>query len=60
MDINPKRQGKYIPGTGQKIISPKDLIELKPENIIISNAIYRDEIRQMLSELGLNCSVDVA
>jgi SAM-dependent methyltransferase len=60
VDINPKRQGKYIPGTGQKIISPKDLIELKPENIIISNAIYRDEIRQMLSELGLNCSVDVA
>lgn len=44
VDINHKKQGKYIPGTGQRIISPADAISSSPELVIVSNPNYLDEI----------------
>ena len=45
VDININKQGKYIPGTGQKIISPADAILSTPELVIVSNSNYMDEIK---------------
>lgn len=44
VDINTDKQGKYIPGTGQKIISPDDAILSAPELVIVSNSNYLNEI----------------
>lgn len=54
VDINPRKQGKYLPGTGQKIISPEELKRYMPDNIIIMNPIYQQEIQQQLESLHLN------
>ncbi len=53
VDINPHRQGMFMPGTGHAIVSPDFLAEYKPDRVIIMNPIYREEITKMLKERGV-------
>ena len=53
VDINPYRQGKYMPGTGHRIVGPDDLPALRPDRVVVMNPIYRQEIGAMLAERGL-------
>ena len=53
VDINPNRQGKYVPGAGQLIVAPRALTELRPDTIIMTNRLYESEIREQLQALGL-------
>lgn len=59
-EINPDKQGKYIPGTSQRIVSPEFLRAYRPHAVIVSNALYEPEIRQQATELGLECEFHVA
>lgn len=47
IDINPAKQGKYLPGTGLKVHSPSEaLVKLPPgSTIYVMNSIYLDEIK---------------
>jgi len=53
VDINPHRQGYFMPGTGHRIFGPDDLVELKPDVVIVMNPIYREEIAADLAKRGL-------
>lgn len=53
VDINPHKEQKYIPGTGQQIVSPNFLIDYQPDIVIVMNPIYENEIRQMLAKMYL-------
>jgi len=53
VDINPRKQGMYIPGTGQKIVPPEFLRDYQPDIIIVMNPIYKSEIRQLAKNLDL-------
>ncbi len=57
VDINPNRQGYYMSGTGQKIVSPDFLAEYKPDVVIVMNAVYVDEIGKDLKNLGIEPEV---
>lgn len=59
-DINPDRQGRYIPGTGQPIVAPGALPALEPDVAILTNALYEREIRAQAEGLGLRCAFEVA
>lgn len=52
VDINPYRQGTYMAGTGQEIVAPEFLKQYRPDAVIVMNAVYTDEIRRKLAELG--------
>ena len=54
VDINPRKQDMYIPGTGQQIVSPDFLQKYQPDVVIIMNSIYKNEIKQFTKKLGLN------
>jgi len=54
VDINPYRQGYFMPGTGQRIVAPSFLNEYRPDIVIVMNGIYLDEISRDLAELGLS------
>jgi hypothetical protein len=49
VDINPYRVGKFLPVTGQRIVSPAFLRDYRPDNVIIMNPIYRSEIERELA-----------
>ncbi len=53
VDINPRKQGKFIAGTGQMIVSPEFLSRYQPDYIIAMNPIYRDEIDAFIVEKSL-------
>lgn len=55
VDINPKRQGKFLPLTGQQVVPPTFLTAYRPELVIITNATYSTEIKQQVHELGIQC-----
>ncbi len=55
VEINPARQGKYIPGTGALVVAPESLVEYRPDVIILTNATYANEIRQQVNGLELDC-----
>jgi SAM-dependent methyltransferase len=57
VDINPRKQGKYIPGTGQKIVSPEFLRDYQPDIVIVMNPIYKDEIHQLAQKLGFTAEL---
>ena len=53
VDINPHRQGHFMPGTGQRILSPSDLRTVAPAAVIVMNPIYREEIAAELARQGI-------
>lgn len=57
IDINPRKHGTYIAGTGQQIVAPEFLREYKPDVVIVMNPIYRDEIQQDLDQMGVTAEL---
>ncbi len=53
VDINPFRQNKFMPGTGQPIVPPAFLAEYRPDYVILMNPIYRNEVQKDLDRMGL-------
>lgn len=54
VDINPRKRGKYVPGTGQEIIAPDGLAAVDPGAVIVMNAVYLEEIRAQVTAMQLN------
>ena len=52
-DINPHKQGRFLPATGHQVVSPKELAQQKPDVIVIMNPIYLNEIRAQLESMNL-------
>ncbi|MBF2048158.1 MAG: methyltransferase domain-containing protein [Elainella sp. C42_A2020_010] len=57
VDINPYRHGRFIPGLGKEIMSPQFLQAYQPDQVIVMNPIYSNEIQQMLNQM--NVATDV-
>jgi hypothetical protein len=57
VDINPRKHGTYMAGTGQEIVAPERLIEYKPDVVIVMNPIYCDEIQRDLDRMGVPADV---
>lgn len=57
VDINPHKQGTYLPTSGSMIVSPADVVGLKPDVVVIMNPIYRDEISKDLADRGVTADV---
>lgn len=53
VDINPRKQGMYVAGTGQEIVSPEFLRGYRPDVVVVMNPIYKSEIEQLAKHLGL-------
>ena len=52
VDINLRKQDMYVAGTGQKIVAPAFLRDLRPDVVIVMNAIYADEVRTTLIDMN--------
>jgi hypothetical protein len=54
VDINPHKHGKFLAGTGHEIVGPDALATLRPDVVVVMNAIYTEEIRADLARRGLS------
>jgi SAM-dependent methyltransferase len=53
VDVNPRKQGCFTPGTGHPIVAPHDLAARKISAAVLMNPNYRAENEAMLSDLGI-------
>ena len=58
VDINPHKHGKFLAGTGHEIVGPEALVALRPDVVLVMNAIYVGEIGAELRRLGLEPEVE--
>jgi len=57
VDINPRRQGRFLPVTGQQIMPPQFLRDYQPDYVILMNPIYVPEVRAELDRLSVPAKV---
>ncbi len=57
VDVNPRKQGTHVTGTGQLIADPRVLVDDPPDAVLVVNPVYRDEIVGMLTDLGVGADV---
>lgn len=53
VDLNPNKQGGFVPGTGHPIIAPKELVKRNVRCAILMNPNYRSENMQLLAEANI-------
>ncbi|MBC7542334.1 MAG: methyltransferase domain-containing protein [Candidatus Sericytochromatia bacterium] len=53
VDINPVKQGGFLPGTGHPIVAPAELADRGVAVAILLNPNYRDEIAALLATLHI-------
>jgi SAM-dependent methyltransferase len=57
VDVNPRKHGNYVIGTGQRIVPPEFLDEYSADEIICMNPNYLDEIACQVRAQGLHASL---
>jgi SAM-dependent methyltransferase len=60
VDINPRKTGMFVPGTGQEIVVPEFLATWNPDIVIIMNPIYTEEISHTLRDLRVDAQIVLA
>lgn len=58
VDINPFKHGRYMAGTGHRIVAPGELVELRPDLVVVMNEVYLPEISAEIAGLGLSPRVE--
>jgi len=57
VDVNPYKQGKFMPGTGHEVVAPAALDAIRPDIVILMNPIYAREVQSQLDALGTKASL---
>ncbi len=52
VDVNPKKQGKFLPGTGHPLVAPSQLGDYGVSTALVLNPNYVDEIQHTLQALS--------
>jgi hypothetical protein len=58
VDVNPRKQGTFLAGSGQPIVAPSALVEYRPSLVLSMNRIYESEVRAELARLGVDARVE--
>ncbi len=53
VDVNPNKQGRYIPGTGHPIVAPADLNHRGVTSALLMNPNYRSEVQRLVADAGI-------
>jgi SAM-dependent methyltransferase len=54
VDLNPRKQGRFVPGTGHPIVDYRDLSTRNVRSAIVMNPNYAEENRQLLKDSAMN------
>jgi len=57
VDVNPRKWGRFVPGTGHQVAAPAALRDHVIGTVIITNSTYRREISEELAVLGITADV---
>jgi hypothetical protein len=58
VDVNVRKHGTYLPGTGHLVEPPEALAATPPDVVIVANPAYAAEISAALHDLGIDASIE--
>ncbi|MEJ2720620.1 MAG: class I SAM-dependent methyltransferase [bacterium] len=53
VDVNPKKHGMFVAGSGQEIVPPSRLAADPPDVAIVANPVYLQEISEIVRAMGI-------
>lgn len=59
VDANPRKRGRFLPGSGRQVLSPEDLLGLGVRTVLVMNPVYAGEIGASLEAMGVSGDVIV-
>lgn len=59
VDLNPRKWGRFLPGTGHEVVRPDALVGSGVSTVVITNPAYQAEITRQLADLGVTAEVVV-
>jgi hypothetical protein len=57
VDINPKKWGTYLPGSGLEVVAPDQIARLGITDVVLLNQNYMDEVSEMVANAESNAVV---
>lgn len=57
IDVNPRKTGRFLPGTGHQVTEPSTIAGKNIEQVLIMNPAYMGEIKAELARLGVMAEV---
>jgi hypothetical protein len=57
IDLNVRKHGRFVPGTGQEVGGPQSLRAARPDVILVPNRLYTEEIRRWVADMDLRAEV---
>ena len=54
VDLNPRKHELMAPGMVVQVVAPEQLPEVAPDLVLISNALYAEEVETQVRSMGLN------
>ena len=58
VDINTRKQGRFVPGTAQEVVAPEQLVSRGIDVVLVMNPLYVDEIARTLEGLGVSARIE--
>ena len=59
VDLNPRKHGLIAPGVALPVVAPEALKDIRPDLVLISNALYEAEITAQVRAMGLDAEIGV-
>jgi hypothetical protein len=59
IDVNPRKHGMFIAGTGHRIEPPEVMANLGHVSILLMNPLYENEVRTLLGDLGVRAHLEI-
>jgi hypothetical protein len=57
VDLNPRKWGLFVPGTGHRVLAPRDVPGTPVDRVLLPNPLYVAEVRELLAQLGVRAEV---
>ncbi len=58
VDINPKKTGMFVAGTGQQILAPDSVKDYQPDYILVMNPVYVEEITRIVRTYPVQVEIE--
>ncbi len=59
IDINPRKAGTFLAGSGVPVISPEDAGGIDISHVLLLNPVYRAEVSRMMTDNGIRARLTV-
>ncbi|MCE5328556.1 MAG: class I SAM-dependent methyltransferase [Planctomycetaceae bacterium] len=60
VDVNPRKQGLFIPICAHPVVAPESLRACPPKVVVVMNGLYRREVQRRMAELSIQADVVTA